>query len=215
MNTNAGPILLTYFEPFGGETENAAELAAALLPEEVDGRRIIKLRLPVTFGGGAAAAIEKAEQLAAEGSAPAAVLALGQATGRSKVTPEMVGINLRIARIPDNAGQTPMHEAIVPGGPDALFATAFPREAADAIKTAGLPGELSLSAGAYVCNDLLYSLLYRFKGTRILAGFIHVPQTPQQAAALPDRNLPFLDSETAAKAILEALRAISVLIDAE
>lgn len=207
------PILLTFFEPFGGETENAAALAAALLPDEIDGRRIVKLELPVTFGGGASVAIKKAESMAEKGTAPAAVIGLGQAAGRSKVTPEMVGINLRIARIPDNAGAAPDHEPVVPGGPDALFATACPKEAAAAIKKAGLPGELSLSAGAYVCNELLYSLLYRFKNTSTRAGFIHVPVTPQQAAKSGNGSLPSLHSETAAKAVLEALRAISGLLN--
>lgn len=206
------PILLPYFEPFGGETENAAALAAELLPEVVDGRRIVKLQIPVTFGGAAAAAIQKAEELSEQGTAPAAVIGLGQAAGRAKVTPEMVGINLRIARIPDNAGAAPEHEPVVPGGPDALFATAFPPEASQAIKAAGLPGELSLTAGAYVCNDLLYSLLYRFRDTPVRAGFIHVPVTPRQALTRGNGTLPSLDSETAAKAILEALRAVSRLL---
>ncbi|MBR0158521.1 MAG: pyroglutamyl-peptidase I [Clostridia bacterium] len=206
------PILLTYFEPFGGETENAAALAAALLPDEIDGRRIVKLQIPVTFGGAAAAAIQKAEELSEQGTAPAAVIGLGQAAGRAKVTPEMVGINLRIARIPDNAGAAPEHEPVVPGGPDALFATAFPKNASMAIKAAGLPGDLSLTAGAYVCNDLLYSLLYRFRDTPVRAGFIHVPVTPRQALTHGNGTLPSLDSKTASKAILEALRAVSQLL---
>lgn len=213
------PILLTYFEPFGWETENAAALTAERLPDAVEGRQIVKLEVPVTFGGGAAAAIKKAEELTRNGTAPAAVIGLGQAAGRAKVTPELVGINLRIARIPDNAGFAPDHEPVVPGGPDGLFATAFPKEASGAIKTAGLPGELSLSAGAYVCNDLLYSLLYRFKDTPVRAGFIHVPVTPEQAAGSgnaqksgdPKKN-PCLDSDTAAKAVLEALITISRLL---
>ena len=183
-----------------------------MLPDEIEGRRIVKFEVPVIFGEGASAAIRKAEKLADEWSAPAAVIGLGQAAGRAAVTPEMVGINLRIARIPDNAGAAPDHEPVVPGGPDALFATAFPEEAAAAIKSAGLPGELSLSAGAYVCNDLLYSLLYRFKNTPVRAGFIHVPVTPQQAAKSPNGSLPSLDSEIAAKAVFEALRAVSRLI---
>ena len=165
----SGPILVTCFEPFGGREVNMSREAVLALPAEAGGRRLHKLCLPVVFGEAGETAAE-ALRLGAS-----AILCVGEAGGRKALTPELVALNLRYARIPDNLGQSPLDEPVVPGGPNALFSTLPAREMAAAIRAAGLPGEASYSAGAYVCNDLFYSLLYRFPGTETRIGFLHVP----------------------------------------
>ena len=165
-----GSILLTCFEPFGGREVNMSAAAVNALPGELSGRALHKLRLPVVFGEAAMIAAAEAKKLGV-----GAILSVGEAGGRKALTPELVALNLRYARIPDNLGQTPLDEPVVPGGENALFSTLPAREMAAAIAAAGLPGEASYSAGAYVCNDLFYGLLHAFRGTEVRCGFIHVP----------------------------------------
>lgn len=105
------------------------------------------------------------------------------------MTPEYVGINLRHARIADNLGNQPQDEPVVPGGPTAYFATVPVRTMTAAIEAQGIPAAVSYTAGTYVCNDLLYTLLHHYAGTPVRAGFIHVPflpeQAPQSMASMP------------------------------
>ncbi|MBR6378137.1 MAG: pyroglutamyl-peptidase I [Oscillospiraceae bacterium] len=162
-------LLITYFEPFGGEARNASAEAAALLPDRIGDWTLIKARLPVVFGQ----AGERCGRLIRE-QEPNAVLMLGQAGSRRAVTPELTARNRRWARIPDNAGNRPLGSAVVPGGEDALFATLPVEAMAAAIREGGLPGALSCSAGLYVCNDLYYSVLHLLRGTEIPAAFVHV-----------------------------------------
>ena len=112
---------------------------------------------------------------------PDRILCIGQAGGRKAVTPEMIGVNLRHASIADNAGNQPQDETIAPDGPTAYFATVPVRAMTQAILDAGLPASVSYSAGVYVCNDTLYTLLHHYAGTDVQVGFIHVPFLPQQA----------------------------------
>ena len=128
------------------------------------------------FGKGAARVLDAAAE-----TLPDAILCVGQAGGRNAVTPEVIGINLREASIPDNEGQRIENEPVIPEGPAAYFATLPVREMAAAIRKAGIPAALSYSAGAFVCNDVLYTLLHRFHGTETRVGFIHVPYLPEQA----------------------------------
>ena len=99
------------------------------------------------------------------------------------MTPEVAALNLRDARIADNAGFMPQGEPIEANGPAAYFATIPVRRIVDAVKEKGIPCELSYSAGVYVCNDLLYGLLHHYEGTGVQVGFIHVPYLPEQAGA--------------------------------
>ena len=168
-------LLLTGFDPFGGSDVNAAWVAVDALPERVGVWELHKLQVPTVFGEAAKTVLEAAEALR-----PDAVLCVGQAGGRGAVTPEMAALNLRFARMPDNAGQSPLDEPVIPGGPAAYFSTLPARAMADAILAAGLPGAISYSAGVYVCNDLFYALLHHFRGTSVRVGFIHVPFLPQQ-----------------------------------
>ena len=168
-------ILISGFEPFGGEEINPSWEAVLALPSEIGEYAIDKLRLPVAFGEAAEIVIEVAEK-----TKPDVILCIGQAGGRSAITPELVAINLRHASIPDNKGNQPKDEAIIPDGNAAYFSTLPMRLIAESINKADIASQLSYSAGTYVCNDLLYTLLSRFDGSNIRVGFIHVPYSTDQ-----------------------------------
>ena len=178
-------LLITGFAPFGGENINPSWDAVCQLPEEIGGFSLTKLLIPVVFGKAANIVIAKAEEIQ-----PDVVLCIGQAGGRAAITPELVGINLRNGSIPDNDGFQPHDEPILPGGNCAYFSPLPVRKMATAISDAGIPAHISYSAGAYVCNDVIYSLLAHFDGTSTKAGFIHVPYSTEQgktpAMALAD-----------------------------
>ena len=169
-------LLITGFDPFGGETVNPSWEAVRLLPERIGEYDLTKLQIPTEFSRASEAVL-----MAAEALQPDAILCVGQAGGRAGITPEVVGINLREARIPDNGGAQPVNEPVVKNGPAAYFATLPVREMVKALSDRGIPASLSYSAGAFVCNDVLYSVLHRYSGNRTLAGFIHVPFLPEQA----------------------------------
>ena len=168
-------ILITGFDPFGGETINPSWEAVSVLPDEIAGYRLTKLRIPVVFGEGAEKVIETAEELL-----PDVIICVGQAGGRNAITPELVGINLRHATIPDNSGAQPQDEPIVQGGKTAYFSTLPVREMAKAIQAVGVPSQVSYSAGAYVCNDVLYTLLAHYENSTVRVGFIHIPYCKAQ-----------------------------------
>ena len=133
----------------------------------------------------------------------AMILCIGQAGGRSAVTPEVVAINLREARIPDNAGNQPVNVPVVENAPAAYFSTVPVREMVKAMQNAGLPAALSYSAGTFVCNDVLYSLLHFFDGTQTQVGFVHVPFLPEQAKDNAPR-LPLMQIVQALTAAIES-----------
>lgn len=189
-------LLVTGFEPFGGEKINPAWLAVEKLPEKIGKIEIHKLLVPTVFGRAAENAIRAARALSAD-----AVLCVGLAQGRKDVTPEMAALNLRYARIPDNEGQTPMDTPIVPGGPAAYFSTLPVRRMAQAIKDQGINASVSYSAGVFVCNDLLYALLHHFSKSNVRAGFIHVPQLPEQG----EPSMPLDMIVSALTAAIEAI----------
>ena len=169
-------LLITGFDPFGGQTVNPSWEAVRLLPGRIGAYEVTCLQIPTLFGEGA-----RKVRSAAEALHPDVILSVGQAGSRRGVTPEVVGINLREARIPDNGGFQPVNVPIAPDGPAAYFATVPVRAMVDAMTAAGLPCALSYSAGAFVCNDVLYTLLHHYHGTAVQAGFIHVPFLPEQA----------------------------------
>ncbi len=192
-------LLITGFDPFGGENINPSWEAVRHLEDEVGQWSLTKLQIPTVFGLAARKVLEFACQLK-----PDAVLCVGQAGGRGAITPEVVAINLREASIPDNAGNQPVNQPVIEGGPAAYFATAPVREMVDAIKTAGYPAALSYSAGAFVCNDLLYTLLRHYEGTETKVGFVHVPFLPQQAK----ENQPSMPLEDITAALSTAIEAM-------
>ena len=169
-------LIITGFDPFGGESVNPAWEAVRRLPDTIGEYRLTKFQIPTRFS----AAVE-AVLAVAEADSPDVILCIGQAGGRSAVTPERIAINFNDARIPDNGGFQPAEQPIDPDGPDGIFATVPVSAMAEAIRAAGIPGQVSLSAGAFVCNDTLYRLLRHYEGTDTRVGFIHVPFLPEQA----------------------------------
>ena len=168
-------LLITGFAPFGGEEINPSWKAVARLPEKINEYSLIKLRLPVTFGKAAELVIKAAEEIAAD-----VILCIGQAGGRNAITPELVGIKLRHATIPDDKDYQPKDEPIMVGGATAYFSTLPVRSMVEAMRAADIPAQVSYSAGAYVCNDVLYTVLAHFQDSELKAGFIHVPYSDDQ-----------------------------------
>ena len=192
-------LLITGFDPFGGEAINPSWEAVKALPERIGNYRVAKMEIPTVFGSAAQKVIAAAEELD-----PDVILCVGQAGGRAAVTPEVIAINLQEARIPDNAGNQPVNVPVAADGPAAYFATVPVREMVKAIQANGHPAALSYSAGAFVCNDVLYRLLHHFHGTHTRAGFIHVPYLPQQAK----ENQPSLPLEQITEALNAAITAL-------
>ena len=167
--------MITGFEPFGGEAINPSWEGVRRLPDVVSGCCLHKLCLPVAFEEAASMVMKYAEQVC-----PDVILCIGQAGGRKGISVEMVGINHRHASMPDNRGYEPKDQVIIKEGNDAYFSTIPVRKIADAIKNADIPADVSYSAGAYVCNDVLYTLLYNYKNTKTKVGFIHIPYSEEQ-----------------------------------
>ena len=188
-------LLITGFDPFGGASINPAWEAVKLLPDTIGDFELTKLEIPTVFGLATQKVLEKAGEIQ-----PDVILCIGQAGGRAAVTPERIGVNIRDAKITDNAGNQPEGQFVAEDGPAAYFATVPVMAMADAIRAADLPGQVSNSAGAFVCNDTLYGLLHHFAGTEVKVGFIHVPWLPEQGS-------PSLDLERTAAALEAALRA--------
>ena len=190
-------LLITGFEPFGGERINPSWEAVSRLPEVVGGFVLTKLRLPVLFQEAANTLIEKANALQ-----PDVILCIGEAGGRNAITPELVGINLCHAKIPDNEGNQPQDEPIVVGGANAYFSTLPVRKLATKIQKVGIPSQVSYSAGAYVCNDVLYTLLAKYDGSDTKVGFIHVPYCAEQ------NKTPFMELSAIIKGLTIAIENI-------
>lgn len=188
-------LLITGFDPFGGAAVNPAWEAVKLLPDVIGDFELCKLMIPTVFGEAAKIVLEKAEEFQ-----PDVILCIGQAGGRAAVTPERIGVNIRDAKIPDNAGNQPVGAFVVPEGPAAYFATVPVMAMAEAIAAAGLPATVSNSAGAFVCNDVLYALLHHFTGTDTGVGFVHVPYSPEQGSP----SLPLNQTAAALQAAIEA-----------
>ena len=175
-------VLLTGFEPFGGETTNPSwRVAQALHGEMIAGAQVVAVQLPCAFGVALALL-----QRALEQHRPQLVMALGQAAGRCELTPERVAINVDDARMADNIGARPVDTAVVPGGPAAYFSSLPIKAIVAALREAGMPASVSQSAGTFVCNHVFYGLMHALQ-TRpgVRGGFMHLPLLPEQAARLP------------------------------
>lgn len=198
-------VLITGFDPFGGESINPAWEAVKLLPDEIAGARIIKLQIPTVVNK----SIQSIHSsMCAE--KPDIVLSIGQAGGRFAVTPERVAINITDARIPDNEGNQPIDVPIFEDGDTAYFSNLPVKAMVQAIKDAGYPSVLSNTAGTYICNHVMYGILYYIKKEfpHMRGGFIHVPYAPSQVVnkpATPSMSLADIAAslEAAVKAAVE------------
>ncbi|KQW43573.1 MULTISPECIES: pyroglutamyl-peptidase I [unclassified Roseateles] len=182
-------ILLTGFEPFGGEAINPSwEVARSLHGQVIAGAVVHARCLPTTFGGAPEALAEALAVLK-----PEVVIALGQASGRAEISIERVAVNLIDASIADNAGERPHDVPVRADAPTAYFSTLPVKAMRNALRAAGHPAGLSLTAGAFVCNQVFFELQHRLAGRGLRSGFIHVPALPEQAAraqaAMPSMGL--------------------------
>ena len=189
-------IVVTAFEPFGGEAINPANEALQLLEEEVQGVKIVKLVVPTVFGK----AINTIEAIL-EKEKPNVVICIGQAGGRADITVERIAINIDDAKMADNEGNMPVDKPIIKDGPAAYFSTLPIKKIVEKIKDHGIPASVSNSAGTFVCNHLMYGLLDTIDKQKLntIGGFIHVPYIPQQT--LEKINTPSMSLEDITRAI--------------
>ena len=172
-------VLLTGFEPFGGETVNPSWVAVQAVAREWSGpEQIIPVQLPVVFD-------DSIDRAIAEHS-PDLVISVGQAGGFATIELERVAINVQDARIPDNSGAQPIDEPVVADGPAAHFSSLPIKAAVAAVQAAGIPASVSQSAGTYTCNHVFYRL--RHLGQH--GGFVHVPFSTEQLDGRDVVSLP-------------------------
>ena len=190
-------VLLTGFEPFGKATLNPS----GEIVKQINGDNIVTAILPVIYAQSA----ERLLALIAEHN-PDVVICLGQAEGRTQITPERIAINLDDARLADNEGVTRIDEPILVDGPVAYVSTLPIKEFVTAINAAGVPAAVSLSAGTFLCNHIFYVAQDALRGTKVRSGFVHVPLMDEQAGEFPGLpTMPLDQMVTAVRAMLEVL----------
>ena len=195
-------LLLTGFEPFGESKINPSEqVVRALAREKIPGVEMHTAILPVERVRGPQVLLDAVKRVQ-----PDAVLCLGEAQRRMAISIERVAINLMDYRMPDNAGQKIVDEPIARDGPAAYFCTLPVRAMFDAVRAAGVPAELSLSAGAYLCNQVIYMLLHYLAQNKsnTRAGFIHLPALPEQVIA---RDAVTLGASMSLATMIKGVRA--------
>ena len=190
-------VLLTGFEPFGKATLNPS----GEIVKQISGDNIVTAILPVAYAQSA----ERLLALIAEHK-PDVVICLGQAEGRTHITPERIAINLDDARLADNEGVIRNDVPIVVGGPVAYESTLPIKEFVKAINDAGVPAAVSLSAGTFLCNHIFYVAQDHFKGTKVRSGFVHVPLMDEQAGEFP--GLPTMPLDQMVKAVRTMLEVL-------
>ena len=202
-------VLVTGFDPFGGEKVNPAYEAVKLLQDTIAGAEIIKIEIPTVFTRSAEVLEEAIQRYR-----PDVVLDVGQAGGRSCVTVEKVAINLKEARIPDNDGEQPFDEPIREDGETAYFSTLPVKAMVENMRAHGIPAHISYTAGTYVCNCIMYNALYlaakKYLGVR--AGFIHVPFGNGQVVDKAN-GTPFMSLEMIAKGLEYGIEAAVTTTD--
>lgn len=196
-------VLISGFKPFGGATLNPSELLVNVLErDQIPGVELFTVVLPVEFDRSAEILLEKVKQIQ-----PDLVIAFGQAEGRTAINPEKFAINLDDARIPDNSGDERKDVVIDKNGSDSYVTTLPIEMMVDAMKRAGYPADISLSAGAFVCNHIFYKLQKTLSGSNIRSGFVHLPLVTEQSSEFPGKfTMDLKDMVSATKAaILSAL----------
>jgi len=190
-------VLLTGFEPFGKATLNPS----GEIVKQISGDNIVTAILPVAYAQSAEALLALIEH-----HKPDVVISLGQAEGRTHITPEKIAINLDDARLADNEGVTRIDEPILVGGPDAYESTLPIKEFVTAINAVGVPAAVSLSAGAFLCNHIFYVAQDALNGTKVRSGFVHVPLMDEQAGEFP--GLPTMSLDQMVKAVRTMLEVL-------
>jgi pyroglutamyl-peptidase len=173
-------LLLTGFEPFGGSDINPSEqVVKKLAGKEYPETELISKILPVDQEAGPEKLIQAVEEIK-----PEVVICMGEARGRAAINIERVAINLMDYRIRDNSGNLIQDQPIIQDGPSAYFCTLPVRKIMEAVQEAGVPAMLSLSAGAFLCNQVIYTLLHYLEKNNVAipAGFIHLPSLPEQVS---------------------------------
>lgn len=195
-------VLITGFDPFGGESINPALEAVKKLPETISGAQIIKLEIPTVFRK----SLEKIEENIIKHN-PNIIISVGQAGGRFGVTPERVAINIDDARIPDNEKNQPLDLKIFEDGESAYFTNLPIKAMVEEMKNAGIPGSVSNTAGTFVCNHVMYGVLYLInkKYPNMKGGFIHVPYIPSQV--LDKANSPSMSIDDISKGLELCIKA--------
>ena len=183
-------VLLTGFEPFGKASLNPS----GEIVKQISDKNVVTAILPVAYAQSAAALLSLIEQ-----HKPDVVISLGQAEGRTQISPERIAINLDDARLADNEGVVRSDVPIIVGGPVAYESTLPIKEFVEAMKADGIPAAVSLSAGAFLCNHIFYIAQDKFAGTQIRSGFVHVPLMDEQAAEFP--GLPTMPLDQMVKAV--------------
>ena len=198
-------LLLTAFDPFGGSSINPALEAVKLVADRIGDVEIVKLEVSTVFGKSVAAVAARMDEIK-----PDVVLCIGQAGGRYDLTPERVAINLDDARIPDNEGQQPIDKPIFEDGAPAYFSNLPIKAMVAKIREAGLPASVSNTAGTFVCNHLMYGVLYHIARNHpgVRGGFLHVPLAPSQTVNLPTPT-PSMCVRDIARGIEAAILAIA------
>ncbi|WP_252248214.1 pyroglutamyl-peptidase I [Clostridium sp. ZBS20] len=195
-------VLITGFDPFGGESINPALEAVKKLPNTISNAEIIKLEIPTVFKK----SLDKIEEniLAHK---PDILISIGQAGGRFGITPERVAINIDDARIQDNEKNQPIDLKVFEDGENAYFTTLPIKAMVKEMQEAGIPGSVSNSAGTFVCNHVMYGVLYMInkKYPNIKGGFIHVPYIPSQVVNKP--NMPSMSIEDISKGLELSVKA--------
>ena len=196
-------VLITGFDPFGGESINPALEAVKMIPENIEGAQVIKLEIPTVFRKSLEKIEEKIEEIN-----PDVVISIGQAGGRFGVTPERVAINMDDARIEDNEGNQPIDILIYEDGESAYFSNLPIKAMVKEMVDNGIPASVSNTAGTFVCNHVMYGVLYLVnkKYKNIRAGFIHVPYIPAQVVNKP--NTPSMSINDIAKGLELSIKAI-------
>ncbi|SKA93957.1 pyroglutamyl-peptidase [Caloramator quimbayensis] len=195
-------VLLTGFEPFGGERVNPSYEAIKNMPDIIENIQIVKAEIPTVFKK----SIQVLEEKIIEHN-PDIVICVGQAGGRFEISIERIAINADDARIPDNEGNQPIDEKIFSDGDAAYFSKLPIKAIAEEIKKFGIPAAVSNTAGTFVCNHVMYGLLYLIdkKYANIKGGFIHVPFIPQQV--INKFNTPYMSLEQITQALIIAVKA--------
>jgi pyroglutamyl-peptidase len=200
-------VLVTGFEPFGGSLVNPSQrVVEHLAAERWTTLNLQTAILPVDGRAGPARLLQLVNALC-----PDVVLCLGEARRRAAISIERVALNLMDYRIADNAGQMVTDEPVVAGGPAAYFVTLPVRRMQMAVQAAGVPVELSLSAGAYLCNQVLYTLLHRLDGSTAWGGFIHLPALPEQVAS-GGETIPSMSLEISLRAVVAILDELQEIL---